>query len=119
ALSHFAVVSIVIYLFYIIIYGVLIIISHNSSLLSVNPCLKGFGVGILISAVISAVAVTISMLPLSLSGCSLLLFVIILITAYTGGLLVPELLLPEIFKKICPYTPGNAIVHLLCKCIYI
>ncbi len=118
ALSQFISVWSVLYLFYMVIYILFGIISKLNSLFSVYINLRGFIVGILLSAIIAATATIISKLPVSLSGCSLLLFVFILIIAYTGGLIVPELLLPKIFGNICPYTPGNAIVHLLCKCIY-
>lgn len=118
AFSQFIAVWSVLYLFYLVIYILFGIISRLNSLFSVYINIKGLLFGVLLSAIIAITATIISRLPVSLSGCSLLLFALILIIAYTGGLIIPELLLPKIFRNICPYTPGNAIIRLFCSCIY-
>lgn len=118
ALSQFLSVWSVLYLFYIVIYILLGTVSKLHGFFSVSINIKGLVLGILLSSMIAITAAIVSRLPVSLAGCSLLLFLLILMTAYTGGLIVPELLLPKIFKNICPYTPGNTILRFICECIY-
>ncbi len=117
-ISHFTAICSILYLFYIILYCASGMISGTVNLFTITINPMGFAIGLVISAVISFIAILTSLAPVSLSGCSLLLFMVILLIAYSGGLLIPELLLPDLFKNICPYTPGNILLNLLCRCIY-
>lgn len=102
---------------YMILYITLSVASHviNKELVNITP--RGILAGIILSLIIAIVSAIVSQIPISTGGVSLIMFGITLATAYFGGMLIPKALLPEIFKSICPYTPGYVILNYIISCL--
>ena len=46
------------------------------------------------------------------------LFFVVLVLAYCGGGLLPDVLLPKVIQQIRPYLPGTYVMQIFCHALY-
>lgn len=82
--------------------------ANLNGLLTIIPAL------LLIALLIAGIA-TFSRSTFSANIC--LLFVV-LVLAYCGGGLLPDVLLPKVIQQIRPYLPGTYVMQIFCHALY-
>lgn len=106
------------YVIFILLYGILFIVSRLSDGLDISFTPWIFLYGLLLCLTVSLFTLAIGKLPVSQAAAGLLYLCILIALAYIGGLLVPQNLLPEFAGDISGYSPYHLLHKMLCRCLY-
>ena len=112
-LSYFISIFMWEYMLYLISYTVLAMISLGTEKIDIHMNVSGILTGVILSCMVSVFILIICLAPAGIHGCTLLLVICTLILAYLSGFFIPETMLPNFAKDMCPLSPLNRFAHVM------